>query len=275
MRHFRKLSVPYFIWCIIFILIPLILILLYAFTTGGNDVKTLNFTLENFVRIFDETYIKVFAKSLFLGVLTTAICFILGYPLAYIISKQEESLQDMLIMAVTIPTWINMVIRTYAWMNLLSDNGIINGLLGLLGIDPVTMMYTNFSVVIGLVCNLMPFMIIPIHTSLRKMDPSLIEAAMDLGADPVQTFIRVTFKLSMPGVINGVIMVFLMAISSFVIPRLLGGGQFVLIGNLIEQQFVSVGDWNFGSAISTILAVLILIAMRFMKKMDVSTMDEG
>ncbi|MCR4671695.1 MAG: ABC transporter permease [Lachnospiraceae bacterium] len=275
MKHFRKLSVPYFIWCIIFILIPLVLIILYAFTNGGNDVKTLNFTLDNFARIFDETYIKVFAKSLLLGVLTTAICFVMGYPLAYIISKQDDSIQDMLIMAVTIPTWINMVIRTYAWINLLSDNGIINGLLGLLGIDPVTMMYTNFSVVLGLVCNLVPFMIIPIHTSLRKMDPSLTEAAMDLGADPVQTFIRVIFKLSMPGVINGIIMVFLMAISSFVIPRLLGGGQFVLIGNLIEQQFVSVGDWNFGSAISTILAVLILIAMRLMKKMDASPMDEA
>ena len=177
--------------------------------------------------------------------------------------------KDMLIMAVTIPTWINMLLRTYAWMNLLSDNGIINGLLSVLGINPVTMMYTNFSVVVGMVCNFMPFMIIPIHTSLRKMDNSLIEAAMDLGANPFQTFQKVVLKLSMPGVINGIVMVFLMVISSFVIPKLLGGGQFVLIGNLIESQFVSVGDWNFGSAISLILAVLILVAMRLMKKMDV------
>jgi spermidine/putrescine transport system permease protein len=162
-----------------------------------------------------------------------------------------------------------MLLRTYAWMNLLSDNGIINGMLGLLGIDPVSMMYTNFSVLVGMVCNFMPFMIIPIHTSLRKMDYSLIEAAMDLGANPFQTFRKVVLKLSMPGVINGVVMVFLMAISSFVIPKLLGGGQYVLIGNLIEQQFVSVGDWNFGSAVSLILAVLILLAMHFMKKMDV------
>jgi spermidine/putrescine transport system permease protein len=154
-------------------------------------------------------------------------------------------------------------------MNLLSDNGIINGMLGLLGIDPVSMMYTNFSVLVGMVCNFMPFMIIPIHTSLRKMDYSLIEAAMDLGANPFQTFRKVVLKLSMPGVINGVVMVFLMAISSFVIPKLLGGGQYVLIGNLIEQQFVSVGDWNFGSAVSMILAIIILAAMHMMKKMDI------
>ena len=269
MRHFRHLKTPYLIWCVIFILVPLALIAIYAFTNAGNEVKTLNFTLNNFIRIYEPTYIRVFIKSLELGVLTTLICLLAGYPLAYIIAKCPESSQDMLIMAVTVPTWINMLLRTYAWMNLLSDNGIINGMLGLLGIDPVSMMYTNFSVLVGMVCNFMPFMIIPIHTSLRKMDYSLIEAAMDLGANPFQTFRKVVLKLSMPGVINGVVMVFLMAISSFVIPKLLGGGQYVLIGNLIEQQFVSVGDWNFGSAVSLILAVLILLAMHFMKKMDV------
>lgn len=269
MKHFRKLTIPYLVWCIIFVLVPLILIAIYAFTTGGNAVKTLNFTFMNFTKIFESTYIKVFVKSVEMGVLTTGVCLLAGYPLAYIISKCPEEFQDMLIMAVTIPTWINMLLRTYAWMNLLSDHGIINGLLSVLGIDPVTMMYTNFSVIVGMVCNFMPFMIIPIHTSLRKMDNSLIEAAMDLGANPFQTFQKVVFKLSMPGVINGVVMVFLMAISSFVIPKLLGGGQYVLIGNLIESQFVSVGDWNFGSAISLILAVVILLAMRLMKKMDV------
>ena len=200
--------------------------------------------------------------------ITTLICFLAGYPFAYVISRQSDSVQDLLILLVTVPTWINMLLRTYAWMNILADNGIINGLLNLLGIDSVTMMYTNFSVVVGMVCNFMPFMIIPIHTSLRKMDGSLLEAAMDLGANRWQTFRTVTFRLSIPGVINGVVMVFLMAISAFVIPKLLGGGQFVLIGNLIESQFISVGDWNFGSAISTILAVIILIAMRLMKSMD-------
>ena len=268
MRHFRKLSMPYLIWCIIFILIPLVLIVLYAFTTVGNHVISLNFSLANFAKINDPTYIRVFIKSFELGVITTIICFVGGYPLAFIISRQKESVQDLLILLVTVPTWINMLLRTYAWMNILADNGIINGLLSRLGLGQVTMMYTNFSVVLGMVCNFMPFMIIPIHTSLSKMDGSLIEAAMDLGANRLQTFRMVIFRLSMPGVINGVVMVFLMAISSFVIPKLLGGGQFVLIGNLIESQFISIGDWNFGSAISTILAVLILIAMRLMKSMD-------
>ncbi len=269
MKHFRHLTIPYFVWSIIFVLIPLVLIAIYAFTTSGNEVMNINFTLRNFAKINEATYIKVFIKSFELGILTTLICFILGYPLAYIISRFPENMQDMLIMAVTIPTWINMLLRTYAWMNLLSDNGIINGLLGMIGLDPVSMMYTNFSVVIGMVCNFMPFMIIPIHTSLRKMDNSLIEAAMDLGADPFTTFRKVIFKLSIPGVINGIVMVFLSAISAFVIPKLLGGGQFVLIGNLIESQFVSVGDWNFGSAVSMILAIIILAAMHMMKKMDI------
>lgn len=162
-----------------------------------------------------------------------------------------------------------MLLRTYAWMNLLADNGIINNLLGKLGIEPVQMMYTDFSVILGLVCNFLPFMIIPIHTSLSKMDKSLLEAASDLGANPVQAFYKVTFKLSMPGVLNGVIMVFLLSISTFVIPKLLGGGQYVLVGNLIESQFISVGDWNFGSAISLLLAGIILIFMKLMKKIDV------
>ena len=268
MKHYRKLTLPYLVWCIIFILIPLVLIVLYAVTTIGNPVISINFTLSNFAKINDPTYIRVFIKSFELGVITTLICFLAGYPFAYVISRQSDSVQDLLILLVTVPTWINMLLRTYAWMNILADNGIINGLLNLLGIDSVTMMYTNFSVVVGMVCNFMPFMIIPIHTSLRKMDGSLLEAAMDLGANRWQTFRTVTFRLSIPGVINGVVMVFLMAISAFVIPKLLGGGQFVLIGNLIESQFISVGDWNFGSAISTILAVIILIAMRLMKSMD-------
>ena len=273
MKEYRKLSIPYLVWTVIFIVIPLILIVLYAFTVGGNPVRTLNFTLSNFAKVNEPTYIRVFIKSLELGVLTTAICLFAGYPLAYIISRFPDEQQDILILVVTIPTWINMLLRTYAWMNLLSDNGIINGLLAKLGLGSLHMMYTDFAVIIGMVCNFMPFMIIPIHTSLQKMDPSLIEAAMDLGASPLQTFRKIILRLSIPGVINGIVMVFLSAISAFVIPKLLGGGQFVLIGNLIESQFITVGDWNFGSAISTILAVIILIAMRLMKKMDLKEAD--
>ena len=150
----------------------------------------------------------------------------------------------------------------------MSDNGIINSLIKAVGLNPVNMMYTNFSVIMGLVCDLVPFMVIPIHTSLAKMDYSLIEAASDLGASRFKVFTKVILKLSLPGVISGVTMVFLLSISAFVIPVLLGGHQFVLIGNLIENQFISVGDWNFGSAISVILAVIILAMMRLMNKID-------
>ena len=167
---------------------------------------------------------NVFIRSFKLGAITTCVCLVVGYMLAYVISSYSEKVQNILILAVTIPTWINMLLRTYAWISLLSDNGIINSLLTVLGLDPVTMMYTDFSVIIGLVCDLLPFMVIPIHTSLAKMDHSLIEAAYDLGAKPLTAFWKVTFKLSIPGVVNGTIMVFLLSISSFVIPKLLGGG---------------------------------------------------
>mgnify|MGYP000217152864 CR=1 FL=1 len=267
MKQYRNLIKPYLVWAFVVIVIPLILIALYAFTEDGNEVLTFSFTLENFRKFLEATYMSVIFKSFKLGILTTVICLGLGYPLAYIISKCPEKSQSLLILLVTIPEWINMLLRTYAWMNLLSDNGIINHLLGLLGISPVTMMYTDFSVVVGLVCNFMPFMIIPIHTSLSKMDKSFIEAAYDLG----QINSRPSQRLSgivHPGVLNGIMMVFLLSISTFVIPKLLGGGQYMLIGNLIESQFISVGDWNFGSAISLILAVIILIFMSLMKKMD-------
>lgn len=268
MKELKKLAIPYLIWAFVVIVIPLLLIGLYAFTQGGNSVITLNFTLDNFAKIMESTYLNVFLKSLRLGLIATGICLLAGYPLAYIIAKFTDKVQDLLILAVTIPMWINMLLRTYAWMNLLADNGIINNLLSALGLSPMTMMYTDFSVILGLVCNFMPFMIIPIHTSLSKMDKSLIEAAHDLGANNLQTFQKVILKLSMPGVLNGIMMVFLLSISTFVIPKLLGGGQYVLIGNLIESQFISVGDWNFGSAISLILALLILVCMRLMKRVD-------
>lgn len=268
MHHYKGLVKPYVLWSFLLIVLPLALILLYSITTGDNSLITIHFTLDNFRKISDPIYLNVFIKSLQMGLITTGVCLVLAYPMAYIISKFDESSQNVLILLVTIPMWINTLLRTYAWISLLSDNGIINSLFKLLGLNQQTMMYTNFSVVMGLVCDLLPFMVIPIHTSLAKMDHSLVEAASDLGANRFQTFTKVILKLSLPGVINGVSMVFLLSISSFVIPQLLGGHQFVLIGNLIENQFISVGDWNFGSSISVILAVIILVMMGFMKKID-------
>ena len=268
MHHYKGLVKPYVLWSFLLIVLPLALILLYSITTGDNSLITIHFTLDNFRKISDPIYLNVFIKSLQMGLITTGVCLVLAYPMAYIISKFDESSQNILILLVTIPMWINTLLRTYAWISLLSDNGIINSLFKLLGLNQQTMMYTNFSVVMGLVCDLLPFMVIPIHTSLAKMDHSLVEDASDLGANRFQTFTKVILKLSLPGVINGVSMVFLLSISSFVIPQLLGGHQFVLIGNLIENQFISVGDWNFGSSISVILAVIILVMMGFMKKID-------
>ncbi len=268
MKHYRGLAKPYALWSFLLIVLPLVMVMLYSVTTEGNSLLTIHFTLENFKKISDPIYLNVFLKSLQIGLLTTAICLALAYPLAFLISKFDEASQDILILIVTIPMWINTLLRTYAWISLLSDNGIINSLLQVLGLDRQTMMYTNFSVIMGLVCDLLPFMVIPIHTSLSKMDYSMVEAAADLGANRFQTFIKVILKLSMPGVVNGVTLVFLFSISSFVVPVLLGGHQYVLIGNLIENQFISVGDWNFGSAISVILAVVILILMGVVKKID-------
>lgn len=268
MHHYKGLVKPYVLWSFLLIVLPLALILLYSITTGDNSLITIHFTLDNFKKISDPIYLSVFWKSLQMGLITTAVCVVFAYPMAYIISRFDESAQNILILLVTIPMWINTLLRTYAWISLLSDNGIINSLFKLLGLNQQTMMYTNFSVIMGLVCDLLPFMVIPIHTSLAKMDHSLVEAASDLGANRIQTFVKVILKLSLPGVLNGVSMVFLLSISSFVIPQLLGGHQFVLIGNLIENQFISVGDWNFGSAISVILAVIILVLMGFMKKIE-------
>ena len=268
MSHYKGMVKPYIIWSFLLIALPLLLIVLYSITSGDNSLLTIHLTLDNFRKILDPVYINVFAKSLEIGLITTLICFILAYPIAYFISKFHEETQSILILLVTIPMWINTLLRTYAWISLLSDNGIINSLLKAIGLNPVNMMYTNFSVIMGLVCDLVPFMVIPIHTSLAKMDYSLIEAASDLGAGRFKVFTKVILKLSLPGVISGVTMVFLLSISAFVIPVLLGGHQFVLIGNLIENQFISVGDWNFGSAISVILAVIILAMMRLMNKID-------
>lgn len=268
MHHYKGMVKPYIIWSFLLIALPLLLIVLYSITTGDNSLLTIHFTIDNFRKILDPVYISVFVKSLEMGLLTTSICLALAYPMAYFISKFNDEAQSILILFVTIPMWINTLLRTYAWISLLSDNGIINSLLKVIGLNPVNMMYTNFSVTIGLVCDLLPFMVIPIHSSLAKMDYSLVEAASDLGANKYKTFTKVILKLSLPGVISGVTMVFLLSISTFVIPVLLGGHQFVLIGNLIENQFISVGDWNFGSAISVLLAIVILFMMGWVKKID-------
>ena len=276
MKQFRSMAYPYIVWISIMIVVPLLLICMYAFTTKGNDVTTFRFTLQNFTKFFnDMVFLEVLKTSLYVAVITTVICVLIGYPAAYVIAQASGRKKVWLILLITFPTWINMLVRTYAWMGILQDNGILNRIIEFLGFDALTLIHTDFAVILGMVYNFIPFMILQIHTSLSKMDKSYLEAASDLGANNVQRFLKITLPLSMPGVISGITLVFLPAVSSFFIPKLLGGGQYVLIGTVIENQFLTAGNWNFGSAISIIMAIIIMISMYITKKIDVDPSKEG
>lgn len=269
MKRFSQLAWPYMIWVILMILLPMLLILFYSLTTSGNDIINFTFTLDHFKKFFtDPDFLLVLWRSLTIAVKTTIICVVLGYPVAYFIARSSDRVRNILVLAITLPMWINMLVRTYAWIGILSDGGIAQAILGFFGFKDVELLYTEGSVLLGMVYNFIPFMILQINTSLCKMDKSLLEASADLGANRVQTFLRVTFPLSLSGVVSGITLVFLPAVSSFFIPKLLGGGQFFLIGNVIENQFITVGEWNFGSAISMIMAVIMMICMYAIRKID-------
>lgn len=253
------------------IVIPMFLIVMYAFTKQGNDVATLQFTLDNFIKFFtDQDFLSTLWISLRIAFMTTILCILIGYPIAYAIATSDPKRRNLYILLITLPMWINMLVRTYAWIGILSDNGLINTLLGYFGMEPQKLLYTDFAVILGMVYNFVPFMILQIESSLAKMDKSLLDAANDLGANKLQRFCKVTLPLSLPGVISGITLVFLPAVSSFVIPKLLGGGGYMLIGNVIENQFITVGEWNFGSAISMIMAVIIMISMYVTRRLDKS-----
>lgn len=270
MKKFSQLALPYLIWAALMLVMPMLLIMLYSFTEHGNSIISFAFTLDHYVKFFsDPDFLLVLWRSFGIAVKTTVICLLLGYPIAYFIARSTERVQNILVLGITIPTWINMLVRTYAWIGLLSDGGPFQKLLGLIGLGDVELLYTEFAVLLGMVYNFLPFMILQINTSLCKMDQSLVNASADLGATPVQTFWKVTFPLSLPGVINGITLVFLPAISAFFIPKLLGGGQYFLIGNLIENQFITVGEWNFGSAISMIMAVIMMLLMKLVKILEI------
>jgi len=268
MKGFANLVRPYVVWIAIGIVIPMLLIVLYAFTKHGNSVMAFQFTIDNFVKFFDPVFIKVLMKSFEVAVVTTLLCILIGYPIAYIIANAPAKLQTLLMLLITMPMWINMLVRTYSWISILSDKGLINSFLIYIGLSPIKMMYTDFAVILGMVYNFLPFMILSIYTALAKMDRAIINASYDLGANRKQTFLRVVFPLSLSGVISGITLVFLPAVSTFVIPKFLGGGQYMLIGNLIENQFITVGEWNFGSAISMIMAVIIMFSMYLTRKVD-------
>lgn len=269
MKRFSQLAIPYIVWAALMLILPMLLIAFYSITEHGNSIISFSITLEHYIKFFtDPDFLIILWRSIFIAIKTTVICLLLGYPIAYYIARSPEKLQNILILAITIPMWINMLVRTYAWIGLLSEGGPLQQLLSLLGMGNVELLYTEAAVLLGMVYNFLPFMILQINTSLCKMDNSLLEASADLGADPLHTFMRVTLPLSLPGVINGITLVFLPAVSSFFIPKLLGGGQYFLIGNLIENQFITAGEWNFGSAISMIMAVIMMLLMVAMRKVE-------
>jgi len=267
------LAYPYIIWSALFIVIPLILVVIFSFTVNVDGKNV--FSLANYKDLMDPIYFKVFFRSIILAGLSTLICLLIGYPVAYIISKAPLSKRGTLILLFILPMWMNFLLRTYAWIAILGKNGILNSFLGLFGIEPVGILYTNTAILLGMVYNFLPFMVLPIYTSLSKMDNDLINAARDLGANSLQVFTKVIFPLSLPGVISGITMVFMPAVTTFAISRLLGGGKFMLIGDLIEQQFTVVGDWNFGSAVSIFMMIVILISLFVMSKFEDESDKEG
>lgn len=269
MKNFRSMLYPYIIWSVVMIVVPMLMIIMYAFTKQGNTVMSIRFTLDNFAAFFeDKVFFDVLKRSLNIAIVTTVICILIGYPTAYFIAKMKPKSQVIMVLMITLPTWINMLVRTYAWRSILDKNGLINNILGMMGIGPVKLLETSFAVVLGMVYNFIPFMILQIYTALSKMDNSYIEAANDLGANKVQSFFKITLPLSVPGIISGITLVFLPAVSSFFIPKLLGGGQYVLIGNVIENQFLTTGNWGFGSAISLIMSIIIILAMYVARRID-------
>ncbi|MDY2873356.1 MAG: ABC transporter permease [Eubacteriales bacterium] len=247
---------------LLFTIAPMIFVVVFAFT-GDNGL-----TLENLAAVGQSVYLKILWHSLYLALLCTVICLLIGYPAAYFLASKDFSRNKTLFVLFLLPMWMNFLLRTYAMMSLMEDTGIINTLLKAMGLQPIEMIGTEGAVLVGMVYNFLPFMVLPIHTSLKKMDRRVIEAAEDLGANPLEVFKRVVFPLSIPGVISGITMVFMPAVTTFAISRLLGSGRFMLYGDVIEKQFLELNNWNFGSALSLVMMVLIIISISLLNKAD-------
>ncbi len=265
---------PYSLWSLLFILVPLVFTAYYAFTDNNFA-----FTTENITRFFTatsemrgddgvirevRTYLVIFMRSLKLAAISTLVCLILGYPMAYIMARAKERTQKTMVTLIMIPMWMNFLIRTYAWMTILQDTGILNGLLGKLGLGPIHIIGTETAVVIGMVYDYFPYMILPIYSIMAKMDLKLLEAARDLGCNSFSVLKRVIFPLSLPGVVSGITMVLIPSVSTFYISQKLGNGKFFLIGDAIEGQYIN-QDLHFAAAIAFILMVILLICMALVK----------
>ena len=260
MKQLKVLSLPYLVWMVIFILVPILMMAFFAFTTENGAL-----TLEHISDV--GQYANIFVRSIWLALIATAICLVLAYPIAFILSRMEKHKQGTMLMLVMLPRWMNFLLRTYAWMTLLGNNGIINYLLGLIGLGPYKLINTSAAVVLGMVYNYLPFMILPLYSVMEKIDKSVIEAATDLGCNSAKVLFKVILPLSLPGITSGITMVFVPAISTFIISRMLGGGSNLLIGDLIEMQFLgNAYDPHLGAAIALVLMVIILVIMTVMNQ---------
>ena len=256
----RWLAGPYLVWMAIFTVVPLFIVIWYAMTNADGQ-----FTFDNLTQI--GRYSSVFARSPILAAISTVICLVMAFPVGYFLSRLRANKQHILLMLIMLPMWMNFLLRTYAWMTLLEKNGLINKFFGLFGLGPFNMINTSGAVVLGMVYNFLPFMILPIYSVIVKLDHRLIEAARDLGADSVTVFRRVTLPLSLPGVLSGITMVFVPAVSTFAISHLLGGGKHLLLGNLIEMQFKgSAYNPYLGSAVALVMMVIVVICMSVMNR---------
>ncbi|MDE6768052.1 MAG: ABC transporter permease, partial [Eubacterium sp.] len=247
-RSTKILDKPYLVWSLLFIIAPLIMVAYYAFTDRSGA-----FSLDSVSQI--PSYFPTILLSVLYGLAATVICLVIGYPFAYIFSKFSMRRQQMMVLLVMLPMWMNFLIRTYSWMTILGDSGVINTVLTAIGLEPVKLINTSGAVILGMVYNFLPYMVLPIYSVLSKMDNSLIEAAQDLGSNKLQVMRRVIFPLSLPGMLSGITMVFVPCVSTFYITQKLGGGQIVLIGDVIETQFQSANNYNLGAALSFVLMI--------------------
>lgn len=262
MKNGKLLVAPALLWLSIFFVIPLLIVVAVSFaghTPYGQVI--FSFTIDNYLRFLEPLYLKIFADTLVVAIVTTLATILMGYPLAYTIAQLPKKWQQPGLILVMIPFWINFLIRSYAWVIILRSQGVVNTLLLNLGLidQPLQMLYNDMAVMLGMVYALLPFMVLPIYVSIEQLDTRLLEAASDLGAKPLTAFRKVTLPLTMPGIAAGTILVFISSLGMFVVPDVMGGAKSALIGNLIQNQFLSARDWPFGSALSIVLAVLSLV----------------
>lgn len=252
----KWLSTPYVLWSVMFIIIPLCMILYYGLTD-----KTGAFTLENIMAIATAEHAKALWLSLLLSIVSTVICFLLAYPLAMILSNMKVNQHSFIILIFILPMWMNFLLRTLAWQTLLEKSGVINSVLNFLHLPGINIINTPYAIILGMVYNFLPFMVLPLYNVLSKIDENVLNASRDLGANSVHTFFRIILPLSIPGIISGITMVFVPALTTFVISTLLGGSKILLIGNVIEQEFTQASNWHLGSGLSIVLMIFIILNM--------------